>query len=55
MKSLLIILLSIFLLHGCAEKNVTADIIYKNAHFYTVNDKQPAVSEVSIKNDKFVL
>ena len=54
MKSLLILLLSIFLFQNCAEKNVTADVIYKNAYFYTVSDQQPVVSEIAVKNDKFI-
>jgi predicted amidohydrolase YtcJ len=54
MKLLLIVLLSIFLFQNCTEKNVTADVIYKNAYFYTVNEQQPVVSEIAVKNDKFI-
>ena len=54
MKSSLILLGLIFFIQSCAEKNVTADVIYKNAYFYTVNDQKPVASEVAVKNDKFL-
>jgi predicted amidohydrolase YtcJ len=54
MRIIFIILVSLFLLQNCTEQNITADVIYKNGYFYTVNEKEPLVSEVAIKNDKFI-
>jgi len=54
MKSFLFLLLSIFLIQSCTEKNITADVIYTNAYFYTVNEQQPIASEAAIRNDKFI-
>jgi predicted amidohydrolase YtcJ len=54
MKTMIVFLLSLFLMQNCIENNTTADIIFKNGYFYTVNNKQPIATEIAIKNDKFI-
>jgi predicted amidohydrolase YtcJ len=54
MKVINILIILFLLLQGCSEKDITADIIFKNAYFYTLNSKQPVVSEIAVKNDKII-
>ena len=54
MKTILILVLSLILFQNCTEQNITADVIYRNGYFYTVNEKQPVASEIALKNDKFI-
>lgn len=45
--------LAILTLIGC-QSHPTADVVYRNGNFYTVDAKQPRVTAVAIKNEKIV-
>ena len=44
---------ALFILTGCTQKNV-ADAVYTNGKIYTVNEAQPWVEAVAIKDGKFI-
>ena len=54
MKIIIILLLSLLFFQNCNDQNTTADVVYTNAYFYTVNDENPLASEIAVKNDKFI-
>ena len=51
---LLILLISILFLYSCEASDNSADIVLTNGKIYTVNDNQPWVESIAIKDGKFI-
>jgi len=52
--SLLVVLISAFLLSPATAKVQPADLVFKNGNIYTVNDARPKAEAVAIKGDRIV-
>lgn len=53
--SLLVALVSAFLLSPTTTKVQPADLVFKNGNIYTASDAQPKAEAVAVKADRIVL
>jgi predicted amidohydrolase YtcJ len=52
--SIVVVLLSAFMLSPNSAKVPPADLVFKNGNIYTVNERQPSAEAVAVKGDRIV-
>jgi len=54
MRKLILLLIFCTLIFSCTHSKKPAEILYKNAQIWTVNEKQPKASVLAVANSRFV-